>query len=350
MRRLFLVMTFVAALLLAACGGSDEAPLVTGEWSREGMEHRMMDSSASAEMSMTDAESSGDGAGFVEQGSALEHVTVWSSPISEVVMEAPPERMLIQRATVEMLSEEFNDAVDNLRSIAASFGGYIESSNLSYGWTEGRFEVNGWTRIFNITLRVPVARFETAQRHVEGYGEVFGLHQSTEDVTDQLVDMQRRMEAKLVEEDRVQTFVERAENLEELFILEDRLTQIRTDIERLKAGIENTGDRVAFSTINVILWEALEEKEIEEEEITEYTFGERISKTFNTSVTIVWAILQGFAIFMAGAIVPLMILGVIAMGVITIIRLASKRTATNPLKYMPRPTEKEKAREEEDDE
>jgi hypothetical protein len=342
MKKLFLAVIFTGALLLAACGAAYDAAPATEPMAPAAPaadNAMMMMRTPQALTEITETARDFDYGGYATA----------VAPIA-ANLEAQPARMLIQRATVEIAAEEFDETMTNLRSAAASFGGYTESSGLFRDWTPDApdvFEVRGVTRIFSITMRVPVGRFEAALHHVEGYGEVLDLRQTTDDVTGQFADFQRRMEVRMIEEDRLLELVEQAEELEHILILEERLTQVRHHIEFYRGAMAGLGDQASFSTINVILWEILEEEEEEEEE-EGYTFGERIVNTFNTSVDIVGVVLRGFVIFMAGAIVPLLILGVIAVIILAVVRFFSKRAAARPPKpvsYPPLPQNYDKSEE-----
>ena len=363
MRRIFLGLIVIAALFLVACGGgADAVPMATpapqavasgdlDELSRM-REMQGLDDPALVRFinNLRPAVEHDSGAMFNYGTHAVgnEHFGSYDDDFAAALIYAaidatPAPRMLIQRAWLEMTveAEEFNDAMTRLRNAAATFGGYTESSNLGGSWSH-LDEAGRWARNFHITMRIPVARFDDALRHVEVHGEVLSLNQTTDDVTGQFFDTQRRMEMMMVQEARILELVDEAANLQQLFTIEDRLNQIRTQIELYRGSMEALGDRAAFSTINVTLWEILpeieEEKEEEEEEEEEagYTFGERVSNTFNTSVNIVSSALQGFVVFMAGAIVPLLVLGAIAAPIVVVVRYVSKkareRAAANPPK------------------
>ncbi|MDR2183009.1 MAG: DUF4349 domain-containing protein [Clostridiales bacterium] len=331
MKKLFLAMMFVGILSLAACGAAPAAN------DAEPMAPPAPVLAPEATMDWADDDAFG-GAFEMEMMEAdfdFDYYTAYA-PAFDAIEPVAAARMLVQRAWLEMAAEDFDEAVANLRNAPAAFGGYIESSSLSQAWASGPdFEVEGMTRIFDITMRVPVARFEEAQRHVEGYGEVLRLTQTTDDVTGQFVDVQRRMEAMLVQEDRLLELVDQAANLHQIFTIEDRLRQVRTQIEMYRGNMEGMGDAAAFSTIGVQLWEILEEEE--EEEAEAHPFGERISNTFNTSASIVGSFLQGLVLFLTGAFLPLLVLGAIAVPIVLIVRFFTKRAAAKPPKHVAYP-------------
>ena len=341
MKKLLLILTFISILFLAACGGGYDDARGVAHWT--GAAPMATPAPVTGEaFRMRNTLTIGD-EGVWNYGTLnLEVQQMYTgyafTPIAAAI-ETPPVRMLIQRATVEMASYEFSDIVTKLRNAAASFGGYVESSSLSQTWSHN-FEVQGLARILNITMRVPVARFDEALRHVEGYGDVISLHQTTDDVTGQFFDIQRRMETMMVQEDRLLELVDEAANLQQLFQIEDRLNEVRTQIELYRGSLEGLGERAAFSTITVILWELLHEpEEDEDEEEAGYTFWQRVGNAFNASVNVVSVVLQGLVIFLAAAIIPLLILAPIAAATIVLVKWLTKRAraraAANPPKYAP---------------
>ncbi|MCL2376618.1 MAG: DUF4349 domain-containing protein [Defluviitaleaceae bacterium] len=322
MRRLFLAIILFGIMFLAACGAASEpAPMA---WDAPVGTPAPVTASAPA-MESTEALWSSDvvlhrtvgGYGFYAPDVTTQ--AYFGSGIEPMAYVAQaPTRMLIQRARIEMSSEYFDESVENLRSTATNFGGYIESSNLSH-------------RSFSVTMRIPATNFENALRSIENYGDVSWLDQTTDDVTGQFVDTQRRMEAMLVQEDRLLELVAEAENLQQLFQIEDRLTQVRTNIEFYRGTLEGLGDRVAFSTITVTLWE-VDTWEMQEE--PEDTFGQRVANAFATSADVTLTIAQGLMIFLAAAIIPLSFMGVIAFIIIMIVRFANKRTKARKAEKM----------------
>jgi hypothetical protein len=70
-----------------------------------------------------------------------------------------------------------------------------------------------------------------------------------------VVDLQARLENLRAERDRLRTLYERANTTEDVLAVEERLSDVQTEIERTEAGLQNLERQVAYSTITVHLSE-----------------------------------------------------------------------------------------------
>jgi len=221
-------------------------------------------------------------------------------------------RHIIQTAWTELETEYFDDTVTALRSLPATAYGYVESEQLT---TRGR-------RTFNIVLRIPSANFQYALWHVENLATVRTSSQLAEDVTDQFYDATARLQTRRIEENRLLALIAEAEHVQDLLDLERRLSQTRMQIEMYTAQINDLARRVAYSTIHVTLLD-ISEKPIEI--IAAPTLGNRIGGAFGDSVSSSVNAAQGFVIFLAGIIVPLLIWGIIIFVAYKIVRKIIKK-------------------------
>ena len=213
------------------------------------------------------------------------------------------QRHIIQSATAGIESVYFDEAVTALRQLAPSVNGYVESEFLSAGQ-------------LTIVMRVPAATFEEVLVQIEGIGEVLHLNQHADDVTDQFYDMRGSLAIRRIEEERVLALIDEATNIQDILALEARLSSIRLIIERYDAQLNDLAGRIAYSTITVNLFDTA----VEERIITSPTLGERIGGAFGDSVDGTVGALQGFVVFMAGAVLPLVLLGMVGFMIYIIAR------------------------------
>jgi len=205
------------------------------------------------------------------------------------------QRHVIQTANVELETEYFSDVVAELRQLAPAANGYIESSMET---TRGR-------QRFTIVLRIPAANFETVLRQVENLANVRFSNQWAQDVTDQFYDMVGSLEIRLLEEERVLALIDESQTVQELLALEQRLGNIRLSIETYLSQLNNMAGQIAYSTISVTLFDI---SEIQDAAVVP-TLGERVGGAFGDSVDGTVNALQNIVVFLAGIIVPLILLG-----------------------------------------
>lgn len=136
-------------------------------------------------------------------------------------------------------------AADQARAVADDAGGYLADSDADL---EGTKEVH-------VTLRVPATDFDEAMDDLAKLGKVQARKVGSDDVTDQVVDLQGRLKNAEASADRLRELLAKAENVQNVITIEDRLTQRETEIEQLTGQLEVVQDQVKLATITVTLTE-----------------------------------------------------------------------------------------------
>lgn len=155
------------------------------------------------------------------------------------------DRDVIYTGTLTVRVGDAPKAADRARAIADEAGGYLADSDADL---EGTKEVH-------VTLRVPSDAFEGAMADLAKLGDVQARKVGSEDVTDQVVDLQGRLENAQASADRLRELLAKAENVQNVVTIEDRLTQRETEIESLTGQLEVVQDQVKLATIRVTLTE-----------------------------------------------------------------------------------------------
>jgi len=224
-----ITVLLVALVLLAGCsgaGGGTDA----GGGGDSGLTQASM-----AEERASGAAASGDGDGGERTDDAAP---------------ARTDRSIIRTGTVELRVDNYERSRSNLTALVASQGGYVgESTHQVHesgaaAWTEGR-----------VVLRVPAENFSTTMDAIEREGEVRASRTATQDVTEQVVDLEARLENLRAERERLRTLYQQANDTEDVLAVERRLSEVQTEIERTEAELQNIQRRVAYSTVTVELTE-----------------------------------------------------------------------------------------------
>jgi len=282
--------------LFVACGSSQDNMFSSSEWETSVATPAVPRSVATSELYMSWSE--------VADDSEMGHVD-WEDVAGTAV------RHIIQTANVELETEYFDEVVTTLRQLAPNVNGYVESEMLS---VQNR-------RRFTIVLRVPSVYFDTVLRQVENLADVRATTQRAEDVTDRFYDMASSLETRRIEEVRILELIDTTQNISELLTLESRLSNTRQVIQQYEAQLNNLAGQIAYSTIIVHLQDISQQATI----IAAPTLGERIGGAFGDSVDTTVNGFQNIIVFLAGAVIPLTILGLITFAIYRIIRTVHKK-------------------------
>ncbi|MBQ4557714.1 MAG: DUF4349 domain-containing protein [Clostridia bacterium] len=312
MKKLTLISSVLAlTVMLSACSASKGN--MTADNSFESPEKEYFYSSQnSAELKM---ESDSSISGALNYGSTADSAQGISNTIRE--------EKLVYTSRVTLETEDFDKANETLHATIKSLGGIIISEN-AYNLNSVN---HSGLRSIDITVRIPQESYETFLAGMEDSYNVASVQNTVDNLTDYYYDNENRLRSYRVQEERLFTMLEKAETVEEMLQIEERLCDVQYQIEAL-TNTQNTIDNdVKYSTFYINL-----------NEVTKYTspapktFGDRLNETVKESG-------EAFAEFSEGLLfaiiytAPYIVIFGIALAIGIIVAKKKKRAkATEPTK------------------
>jgi len=158
------------------------------------------------------------------------------------------ERVVIQTVDMGIVVPEPLEKMKQIAAMAERFGGYVVSRYSYQNTLQSGVSVPEGS----ISIRVPVDRLEQALAEIEGdVTEIKYENRDGQDVTDQYVDLQSRLTAKLAAEEKLYQIMDSAETAEETLMVFNQLQSVQSDIEVLKGQINYYDQAAAMSSISV---------------------------------------------------------------------------------------------------
>jgi hypothetical protein len=142
--------------------------------------------------------------------------------------------MVIQRAEVVLAVRRPADLLDELGGLAEVMGGYVEKRQAA-----------------TVVLRVPSARFRATLLRVGKAGQVLQQRIESEEVTDQMQDLEARLRNAQAVRERIVRLLAATHNIQEALQLERELARVTESLEVLKGKLALLGSRVAMATLAV---------------------------------------------------------------------------------------------------
>ncbi len=203
-----------------------------------------------------------------------------STPISETQANASvaQNRKLIKTVDMTIETVSFDETIANLRNQINSVGGYIESE---YSYNGSLYNNSNQSKYATITVRVPDTALEGFVNNVSGIGNVTQKTTSTRDVTLSYVDTESKKEMYKAEQESLLALLEKAETIEDITYLTQRLTEVRYNIESMESSLRVYDDLVDYATVNFNINEV---KVLTPTVIEEKTPGQELKEGFATSV------------------------------------------------------------------
>jgi Domain of unknown function (DUF4349) len=106
-----------------------------------------------------------------------------------------------------------------------------------------------------VSFRVPVDAFEPVLRELKALGTYRGEKSSTEDVTNQYIDLNGQLAAWRAQERVYLRLLDRAKSVADVIAVQNQLQQVQSNIERLQGQLNHLEDQSSFSTIVLQLTE-----------------------------------------------------------------------------------------------
>jgi hypothetical protein len=106
-----------------------------------------------------------------------------------------------------------------------------------------------------VSFRVPVDAFEAVLRELKALGTYRGEKSSTEDVTNQYIDLSGQLAAWRAQERVYLRLLDRAKSVADVIAVQNQLQQVQSNIERLQGQVNHLEDQSSFSTIVLQLTE-----------------------------------------------------------------------------------------------
>jgi len=158
----------------------------------------------------------------------------------------PVEQMVIYNAYVSLETSDIEGVLAKIRALTEGYGGYVAgSSRSSYGMQATA----------EITVRVPKDKFQVAVPEIETYGKVLDERTTSEDVTQQYIDLKARLGNLQKQEQRLVEILGMARTVDEVLNVERELERVRGEIESLQGQVNYLERSVAMSVITVSLRE-----------------------------------------------------------------------------------------------
>jgi len=248
-----------------------------------------------------------------QPGLALEPtVPVPAPPPREASMwglSQPVERLITRNGSISIVVEDTRAAQQSVEDMVAEMvgeGAYDVSSE-EYGGVEGG------SPYVAMTIRVPAARFDEAMDRLAHLAvEVIARNESGEDVTEEYVDLETRLESLEAARERLLKIMQEARTTKNLLEAERQLTEREAEIESLKGRRQYLAQSARLAGIRI--------------ELQPYILGQPVSARWRPAETARQAVetlvdslrsLGDFMIFFVIAILPwAVVLGLLAYGVV----------------------------------
>lgn len=302
----FFLALLMTAVMLTGCGGSSAANSAA-DTMEMGMEEQIEYPAADTMLSGSTVSSSASVSDYQSQ------------------------QKLIREVRLDAETEDLETLLTALTEQISTLGGYIEEQQIHNGSAYASYRY----RSASLCIRIPAENLDSFVGQVQGMTNVVSYNESTEDVTLNYVATESRVAALEAEEKRLLELMDQAETMADLLKVEERLTEVRSDLESTASQLRVLTNKVSYATVYLELDQVKVFTEVDEP-----TVWERITGGFSENLKNIG---EGLVDFMVWAITysPQLIFWAVIIAVaVTIFRRSAKKRKEK--KNPPKPDSEEK--------
>jgi hypothetical protein len=172
---------------------------------------------------------------------------VSNATVKQADLQSSPDRKIVKNTEVRLEAAEPDKIQNAIAAIAESHGGFVVESEQSM--SDVTLDVRDSV---SIKIRVPVDRYDDVLQAIRSSaGRLLVEAAKGEDVTEEFIDISARLRAKNALEAQFLEIMKSAETVDDALSVQTRISEVRSEIEKLEGRIRFLNDRSALSTIDV---------------------------------------------------------------------------------------------------
>ena len=222
----------------------------------------------------------------------------------------------IRTVTMSLECKNLDSAEKELKERVKTQGGYIESEDYS--------ALSDWNDVktMNFTIRIPKEKVDDFLDFLNGEGRIISKSENLEDVRLQYRDAKNHIKALETEQERILALMDKAETVDQLIALENRLTEIRYQLDSYHSEVLDYDNRVNFSTIYLDLRESINGKI---HDTGSYSFFDQVRDGFIRNLIGIRGFFATIALFSLVFIPQILLVILFILGIVFLNKKLNKR-------------------------
>ena len=235
------------------------------------------------------------------------------------------ERKIIKTAHVTSETKDFDNAIKKVEELCKEANAYIESSSVR----GVSYDVDKSGRNASFTIRVPAEKFDSLN---EGLGNILNITSSSsnaDEITSKYYDIKSRIEVLELQKESLQKMYDNYtdySDVNSLISLQDKLFAVIEEIEAYKTQIRLYDDKVAYSTVNLSIYEVVDYTENKEND----SFWQKLGTSFVDGWQVFLDIMTGIVTVLAFILPELVVAGAVITLIIVITKKRKKKEKKEP--------------------
>lgn len=166
---------------------------------------------------------------------------------ADAVDQVSLERKLIKSGDISFETDNVLDTKQHITTLVAESNGYISRDNV--------YDYNDRIQ-YHLSVRVPADQFDALLAKIEGNsGGLESKNIYVQDVTEEFIDVQARIDIKKQLEARYKELLKEASQVGDILNIEKEMAKLRSEIEAIEGRLKYLNDNVAMSSLEVSFYQ-----------------------------------------------------------------------------------------------
>ncbi|NHA06245.1 DUF4349 domain-containing protein [Mucilaginibacter sp. HC2] len=185
-------------------------------------------------------------------------------------------KKIVKSGTIQFEVGNINGARKKILQSLKKYGGYVDEDNQTTNSDINRKE-------YNLKISIPAQYFDFLVDSVSASADkVDTKNISITDVTTQYIDMKTRLDNKKILENRYLELLKKGTKISDLLEIENKLTEIRSDIESSQGQLNYLNKQIAYSSLDITFYT----------KATTQNIDDLFTNKFKTSISNGWDFLK----------------------------------------------------------
>lgn len=285
MKKRFLHVTLIAALMLSGCGAGDKSSdnyASNGSFSTASSTQTEAGWSADYDYA-DDMDYNFEAAAEAEESPASSPASATGGEMSNGLASNDIDReMLVYSCSMSIDTLDFASTVNGFKALLDQYGGFIEVENYSDGGSYGRWyseSTEKW-QSYSATLRIPSRNYDAFCNSAGNLGDLRSKNASVQNLSSEYHDLSTTLEIYEAKEERYIALLSEITEDEYAVAIERELTDLQIEIARIKSRMNKINTDVSYSYVYITINEV---KEYVSEPVKTDTFFDRLLNTLSNT-------------------------------------------------------------------
>ena len=252
------------------------------------------------------------GPGWSDTSNKSEYETSPSSPSSSP---ADNSAKMIYRASIELETMAFDDALNDIDQLVQRAGGYYEDQTVS-GRSSGY-------RYADCVIRVPKDQFDSFCQQLGDVCHLTRMNRSQENVTEEYYDVESRLNTAKTKLARLQELLARAESMQDIITIESAIADVEWEIDNYSGSLRYYDNLVDYATVSLSLQEVYRLSGTPEAPLT---LGDKIRNSFSEGLVSIGNFFEGLLLAVVYGWFWILLTAAVIFLIVWLIRRSSKKS------------------------